>query len=46
MSASRTTQRTNRPAYYFLGRSAMRWQAALDTRSSTSRRRNGKQTVK
>jgi len=45
MSASRTAQHTNRRAYYFLGRSAMRWQTALDTRS-TSRRRDGAHEAK
>ena len=39
MSTSRPVQRTHRPAYYFLGRSAMRWQAALDARLSTPRRK-------
>jgi len=39
MSTKTPAQRTNRPAYYFLGRSAMRWQTALDARASSPRRR-------
>jgi hypothetical protein len=38
MTTARPTKQSNRPAYYFLGRSAMRWQVALDARSTAPRR--------
>ncbi len=36
--SARPTERSNRRAYYFLGRSAMRGQVALDARASAPRR--------